>query len=294
MLKISYSIIILILLSALAVNAELQQSIPNNKPIEQKTNQPQNNEKISTPQNNNSTKTPPFQKTNPPPNLQKETPDNSNYSQDESKKRWENIFNNPVDVFTGIVAIFTILLVLAAGWQVAVNITATRRQLRAYVFIDTIDVGNVFGAPPPPIEGQTAVPVGPWIFNPGTGPGAAIVIKNSGQTPAYNVVHTGYIGIFEYPNPIFPTPPESKFRTVLAMPPDGKTNKVIGMTHPLTPEEIDNLIAGTHAIYVYGNIIYKTFGKRRITNFRYLQNGLTATIGQTTLMTGCEEGNEAN
>jgi hypothetical protein len=55
------------------------------------------------------------------------------------------------------------------------------------------------------------------------------------------------------------------------------------------------LVRGTKAIYVYGIITYEdAFGESHTTNYRFMQNGKTTTVGQDITMTICEEGNEAN
>jgi len=271
------------------VNAQSQRPIPSAEILSSHKKSHTDNNK-NNPQNDQrgTEQSPLVVKVAPSPNTKEEA------AQAEKEKDERMAMERRSEITTRIIAGATIIQAIALIITIIVMIITTRRQLRAYVFLDTIDLGNVFGSPPPPVKGQTATPVGPWIFKPDRGPMTVIMIKNSGQTPAYNVVHTAYIGIYEYPNPVFPTPPESSFRTVLTIPPDGRTSKVVGMDHPLTPEEIDNLIKGTQAIYIYGTITYKTFGRWYSTNFRYMQNGFTATIGQTTIMTGCEEGNEAN
>jgi hypothetical protein len=173
-----------------------------------------------------------------------------------------------------------------------------RATQRAFMFIDTIDMVNVTGDPPSPIPGQIPPQVGPWIFRPTDGPISIMIIKNSGQTPAFDVIHSANICVQEYP-PTSDLPAKDKspvpFTTRTAIPPNGKTSKTIKIQQPLTDIEVANLIAGTHAIYVYGDIIYKdAFGKDRFTNFRLMYNGIFAIMGTTTVMTICEEGNEAN
>ncbi len=167
----------------ISVNAESQQAKPNDQTIEQKANQTKANEKISNHQNSDTAEALPLQKTTAPIDLKKTTSDKGNYSQHNPKK-WGDVLNNPVDVFTGVIAFFTILLVAAGFYQAAVTRSTTRKQLRAYVFIDTIDITNII--PPPP---STELPPGSWVYQPDFGPLAFIVIKNTGQTPAYGVLH---------------------------------------------------------------------------------------------------------
>lgn len=289
LIKKIIGIIIFIFLCVIVANAQSQRPIPGTGILSGDKKPHTTDNKENTQDNQHGTdQSLLFIKIASSPNTQEEP------SQSKKEKDERAAIERRSEVTTRIIASATIIQAIALILTIIVMVRTTKRQLRAYVFLDTIDIGNIIGSPPPPVDGQTAIPVGAWIFRPETGPMTAIIIKNSGKTPAYDVVHTGYIGIYEYPTPIFPAPPASPFKTVMAIPPDGRTSKVIAIEHPLTSEEIDNLIKGTHAIYVYGNITYKTFGKRRITNFRYMQNGLTAIIGHTTIMTGCEDGNDAN
>lgn len=291
MLRNLIFLIFSILFFVIAVNAESQQIKTDHQAIEQNATQAKGNEKIS-----NAIKLFPLQPAIPPKDLQKTTNNKSTFSQNDSEKRWSDVINNPVDVFTGTIAFFTILLVAAGFYQATVTRAATRKQLRGYVFVETMDVLNVTGNPPPPIPGQPPPQVGPWRYRPDIGPAAMIVIKNSGQTPAYDVVHYGNICLREYqPSPDLPPQHYIPTATKVAMPPDGKTSKFVNMLQPLTNEEIDQLRIGTHALYFYGKITYKDiFGKKRFTNFRYFHNGFIGILGQTTAVTGCEEGNEAN
>ncbi len=293
-MKLLFGTLFLILFSVIASNPESQQLKPYYQTIKQKSDQTKEDKNISDTQKSNSANTLSLQATSPTPELKKTTNNKGTYSQDNSYKKWRDIKNSPVDVFTGIIAIFTILLVTAGFYQVFIARVATRKQLRAYVFIDTIDVVNII-APPP----ETILPPGSWIYQSALGPLAFIAIKNSGQTPAYGVLNWGEICFREFPlTSVLPYGDRnalSLIRTKLAIPPGGKTIKNIRIPQPLSDDEIAKLRAGTHAIYVYGDIVYKDiFGKKRFTNFRYFINGITGFTHQANAMSGCEEGNEAN
>jgi len=168
------------------------------------------------------------------------------------------------------------------------------RQLRAYVFVDTIDVVNII--PPPPGE---VLPAGAWNYQPAIGPMAYIIIKNSGQTPAYDVLTWADIKFLEFPN-TSPLPYGDRnapglIKTKLTLPAEGKSSKSIKLQQPLTNDEIEKLRATTHAIYVYGDITYKdAFDNQRTSNFRYFINGFTGFTHLSNTMSGCPEGNEAD
>jgi hypothetical protein len=290
MMRKLISIIFFSLLFMIAANADSQQIKPDNKAVEQKANQTSNNKQIINPQNQNTVKTYTVKESITSLNLPKEAYDKT-YWRDYHKK-WRDIINNPSDIFTGIVAIFTILLVIAGGWQVSIA-RATTRQLRAYVFVNDISIFNVAN-PINPLP-KDYKKTGAEINRPDDGPIVAMTIKNSGQTPAYEVVNEGHICIQEFPlNSDLPFEPSSRFITKTAIPPGGITTKNLAM-RPLTQKEVSQLRNGTMAIYVYGKIIYKdTFGKSRFTNFRVMHFAAAQSIGIGTGLTICEEGNEAN
>ena len=63
----------------------------------------------------------------------------------------------------------------------------------------------------------------------------------------------------------------------------------------LTAQEIAGLRNGTKAIYVYGEIRYwDIFGKKeRFTKYRLLHNWESGPIGESTVLSASDEGNEA-
>jgi hypothetical protein len=284
-------IIILTFLCVVVANAQSQGPIPrtgvlgsNEKPQTSEDKQHSKNDQHGTEQS------PLVVKVIPSPNAQEEA------AKAKKDKDDKTALNRRSEIITIAIAFATFLQAFALIYTIFIMVRTTRRQLRAYVFIDTIDILNVFGNRPPPIPGQAPPAVGPWIYRTDIGPAVMMAIKNSGQTPAYDVIHYGNICIREYPL-ASNLPPINIIAsaTRLAMSPGGITRKFVNMPRPLTVEEIGQLNAGTHAIYAYGNIIYKdTFKKKRFSNIRYFHNGTIAILGQTTAMIGCEEGNEAN
>ena len=75
------------------------------------------------------------------------------------------------------------------------------RQLRAYVLPKKFDVRNVALDPPEDMITPTRIPMGPWIYNKNEGANISVVIKNSGQTPAYNLITGGRIVYDKFPDP---------------------------------------------------------------------------------------------
>jgi hypothetical protein len=268
-------LIFLVLLSVISASAQSQQ--PHQGTVKQKINHSENNNKISNPQNNDTTKPTHLQQSASSHNLQETTDNKSTFCQT-NPKRWREILNNPVDVFTGIIAFFTIILVIAGFRQVAISRNTAIRQLRAYIFIDSIGIKDVDAN-----------------FNPKT----TIVIKNSGQTPAYDLSGIAGIDFREYPlasdfDPLF-IDPNSHIPTS-HIPPGGTA--IFRLTHNelLTPVKISQLNDGTHAIYVAVKIIYKdAFGKRRFTRFLGFHNRSTARHPRhLSSLAPYSEGNEAD
>lgn len=173
----------------------------------------------------------------------------------------------------------------------------TIRQLRAYIFVDKIFIGNIAHPVLPLGVKDEKTPAA--ITRPLEGPLTYLEFKNSGQTPAYDVISWGDICIREFP--LTSTLPTIEFKSQLiaraSIPPGGGTNKHHGIEKPFTDEEINKLRAfpPTAAIYVYGSISYRdTFGINRTTNYRYFHNSLSGILGQHTGMSICDEGNEAD
>ncbi|MGO9120789.1 MAG: hypothetical protein ACLQPD_24665 [Desulfomonilaceae bacterium] len=283
----------LILFIVISTNGQSQQQ--SQQDFSKKIQEPQKHEEISKQQDKSSPapKTVPPQR--PPENLKESTHDDSKQKQKELYKKWWEITQNPVEVFTGALAIFTIVLVAVSIYQVAVIRRTTRRQLRAYVFIDSVDIINAI-APPE----NASLPEGTPDYQPTIGPIVRIVIKNSGQTPAYDMICWGHIYFSDYPltSPLpyidqkVVSPP---IKSKLPVPAEGKTFKDLVMPLPLTATQIGYLREATHAIYVYGNINYRDiFGKNRFSSFRYFANVMTGISHLRGYMTGCEAGNEAN
>lgn len=171
------------------------------------------------------------------------------------------------------------------------------RQLRAYVFINGIIIGNISGVPPSNAIRQTPIPFGPWVFQPEKGPVVMISLKNSGQTPAYEVTYRATLGYREYPlgeKPLVPAP-LPPFSSKSTMPPGAIAGHEFEFPAPLDDARIDALKKGTAAIYVFGKIFYRdAFKKKRFSNFRFIHNNISGPIGKTTAMTVCENGNETN
>jgi hypothetical protein len=188
-----------------------------------------------------------------------------------------------------------ITTLIAVGYQAWLMRDTARRQLRAYVVVERGIVANV--ADPPAMPGEKIETVA-RIMNPRAGPHAQITIKNTGQTPAYNLVHWAGIGLFEWPlKTILPSTmpkPDSNYWNVLG--PDVPEVKTLRMPQRLSSDQIQGLNNGKMAIYCYGEIRYKdAFKKTRFTRYRCMYaTPHCGIIGIGTDLVYCEEGNEAD
>jgi hypothetical protein len=239
--------------------------------------------------------------------LQRATKYCTNESTDKEHK-WFQDFVCSVKITDVVIAIFSIFLVfvtiglVVVGWVQAALLRMTAvRQLRAYVFVETANMFNVTTRLAwELIPGY--VPTGAEITHTHLGPVIRMLIRNSGQTPAYAVIHWGETYFREFPLrsklPRPGKPPRSRGQLIVtksSIPPKGATTKNLIMTAPLTADQVADLKRGTSAIYVNGYISYRdAFRKKRQTNFRFMYGSFTGGIGVTTEVTIADEGNEAN
>jgi hypothetical protein len=135
----------------------------------------------------------------------------------------------------------TARLAEAASVQANTAIDTEKRQLRAYVFVDDIEITGVTSA---------------------DGPKTLVRIKNGGQTPAYKLRHVGgYTNVLEYPlkTPL-PTATlmfrrgsdEASFSELGP----GITHDKIRPHRPIAPFQIMGLRSGTLALYLFGEVHY--------------------------------------
>jgi hypothetical protein len=229
----------------------------------------------------------------------------SNYcTTDRAQKddKWLQDFFCGVKITDVVIAIFSILLVFVTvglvlvGWIQARRMRVTaRQQLRAYVFVDNIAVYNVT-TPLAWEVGNNYQPTGAEITHSARGPFVVMVIKNTGQTPANNVINWGDVILREFPlKGKLPSPSgKALFVTKSSIPTGGVSTKTLSMPTPLLADEVGDLKRGTKAIYVFGYISYRdAFGRRRKTNYRFMYGAFTGGIGITTGMTISDEGNHA-
>lgn len=194
-------------------------------------------------------------------------------------------------IASGLLTIVTIGLVWIGVRQEFMG----RTELRAYIGITTIDMVNV--APlPTAIAGQTLQPTIATALNPTVGPACVIIIKNSGQTPAKDVVHWGAIYLREYPlTSRLPAKILTGMISKTSLGPGHGASKTVAIPHPLTPKEIADLRTGKSAIYVYGDIRYRdVWNNDRFVVYSYFHNFMAGNVGVSATLLSTPEGNDAN
>jgi hypothetical protein len=127
------------------------------------------------------------------------------------------------------------------------------KQMRAYVFLDGGSVLNVADPSPNFVQPQGMPPSEARLQWRDRGPMAALRIKNSGHTPAHNVIHNAQMVLREFPlRAQLPSilAGDEEHRTVFEIPPlGGISTKFVRYGPALTAEQIESLRACTSALY---------------------------------------------
>jgi hypothetical protein len=177
-----------------------------------------------------------------------------------------------------IAAALQTIAALGTCWLIYRQQRTTRAELRAYVFVSGAKITNV-------VEGDSEAE-------------AIVVIRNSGKTPAHDLINIGGIAFFPYPAPPHElTITDAQFlaprgRTKETIGPGDTTISIVGAGRVLTYEQRAAIVAGTHAAYAYGEIRYKDiFNRSQWTRYRMIMGGPAGVHGDR--LAGCEEGNDA-
>lgn len=130
---------------------------------------------------------------------------------------------------------------------------ANERQLRAYVFISKSKLSKV-------VLGQKAT--------------ISFSLKNTGQTPAFNVRMQSTIGFAPFPEHVPPNVDSHPFSPRRALAPQAEMNHNVELENPINQTAIRMLELHQSAIYVVGRVCYRdTFGKDRWTRFCFFGGG---------------------
>ena len=172
-----------------------------------------------------------------------------------------------------VFVVFTAMATATAAWYTRreweSSVDNGHRQLRAYIFPDQAN-----------LVWQTSKPMV-----------AEIIIKNSGQTPAYRLSTATAVTIGD--NPLqgdLRVPAMLPNHTVV--PPAGNYALSIPLPQALTADQLRAVQKGTQAIYAVGEISYEdAFGECRMTRYRFFYSGTGTDNGNKVSLSYLDEGN---
>ena len=141
-----------------------------------------------------------------------------------------------------------------------------QRQLRAYIFVARGEMWNVFtGRPTPNASPGELAAIETYRDN---GPVAYLEIRNSGQTPAYDVKVEIYLCAADYPKtPPLPEMPSEGYGYQTVIPPQSHVDHIVAMDEPMSEKNIADLRAGVLAVYAWGAISYRDAFDAKVTSF---------------------------
>jgi hypothetical protein len=218
----------------------------------------------------------------------------------ERQARWAKV----ATYVAGIALIAAAAAAAAGFWTVWVMRKTAERQLRAYMFVEGMALvdasqldpipheslpGDIHSAPKELIEGVP--PKRPRGI-----PGASWMIKNSGGTPAYDIVHWSEMDVVEakFENGLIAPEPIAVAPKIF-LGPGGWSTKNKWLERVLTEKEMQEIRVGTRAVYVWGRIDYvDAFKKKHTTTYRLkFSNAAYPPIGAPAF-TYCQDGNHAD
>jgi len=192
-----------------------------------------------------------------------------------------DLMEKPPEAITAIATVFLAIIT----WRLVVlgreQGATTRAQLRAYVFVSEAKIHNMVAG-----EGDGEIPV------------AQFTIKNTGQTPAYNLVNVSGFAIAEFPITSIPNMviTDSHFPPELSRTPLGPGDHQISRVHGkygMTLQHKALLASGKNIAFAYGEIRYvDAFKRPQVTRYRFMIGGPVG-VSQHGAMAVCGEGNEA-
>jgi hypothetical protein len=171
---------------------------------------------------------------------------------------WLRRLSEPLTVVTLLLFVATVGLVWETRDLVKDAREASERQLRAYVLPTSRGQIDDFGIEKP-IK-------------------ATLEFKNSGQTPAYKLHIRMLITAGTFPLPYLPPEPDDPEVRIILGP--GTTYMMVAqMVRTLNLEQMNQIKAGSAAVYVLGTIDYwDAFDKHWCTRFRYFMGGNKAAM----------------
>ena len=196
---------------------------------------------------------------------------------------WSTFWQDPQTTFNFFLSVLTLLLVVGAFWQAHLSRSATRRQLRAYVLPSTITL----------IEHEGVVLAG--MSPQDKRPTVVINMRNSGQTPAYDMLHWSQLVLLPCSDENnLHVPDRLPHVSSIFLPSQGETPKVLRLDRPVSDPEILEINQHRRALYIHGGIEYRdAFKRKRSVRYRLKYSGIYPLIGPASL-TYCDNGNSAD
>ena len=199
--------------------------------------------------------------------------------------------------------VFAALAAVAAWFTFWVMRKTAERQLRAYIFIENVNMADASLIPRIPATSFTpsdpfsasGIAAGAPATRPRGIPGASWNIRNFGQTPASKVAHWGKLDVLPISQEASLVPPPIHPKAARAsIAPTGTSSKTEWFHRALSEQEISEIWAGTRAVYIYGRVEYKDAFKRdRVTTYRLRYTGAAYPPIAAPVFNYCEEGNDA-
>jgi hypothetical protein len=198
---------------------------------------------------------------------------NSNDHSDRGNSKKET--PHPLEWIIGVLLLFTLIATsVAACYTRKQWITADdqeRRSLRAYVFVESATILNADGP----------------VYT------VKIRIKNTGQTPAYNVRHWLATGVAEFPEPKEGFAPPQQRTTASIDTLGSQVNSESIQSRPYKEGNRETMQTGVAALWVFGRVDYEDVFRRKCwTSYRYLVGGDMGFNGQ--LLAPAKAGNDAD
>lgn len=149
----------------------------------------------------------------------------------------------------------TILGTVMLVWTLIETRDTSRRELRAYIFAENVGIYALVEQSPQSENGKV---------------GGTIVIKNSGQTPAYDVAHWCELTLHPFADEAQLAAPPLVGCMTNTLPPGGQMHAARRMQQRLTRKQQQQLREGVLTIYVYGRIEYRdAFNRAQSTNYKF-------------------------
>jgi hypothetical protein len=187
-----------------------------------------------------------------------------------STDRWLMIFTGAVALFTLLLVGATVLLYRAGEKQLRLSTRTAEWQLRAYLHVERAMVENIEDPKKRVVK---------------------IHIKNFGQTPALHVITKIGEHVREWPlKTDLGDFPEDLRRGITPLGPGG-WHYIMVPVGDLSPWEEGQLQAGKAGIYAWGEVTYFALGEKRTTTFRLVCEGEGLPTGA---MHPTETGNDAD